>query len=86
MPNDPQTSAEDIGLLRRLEAELGVKIGRPWRRVILSAECDADGNCPVCAIDYSVCLCPGPHMEDSVEYAERDGVMFARPLMRKAEP
>lgn len=50
----------------------------PWQRVIFSAECDEDGNCPICEIDYGDCPCPGPTMDD-YEYEERDGVLYARP-------
>ena len=50
-----------------------------WIRVVFSSECDEDGNCPHCGIDYSECGCPGP-TQDGYEYAERDGVMYARRL------
>lgn len=49
-----------------------------WQRVIFSADCDEDGDCPVCGIDYAECACPGPTM-DGYEYREdKAGVMWAR--------
>jgi hypothetical protein len=55
-----------------------------WRRVIFATDCDEDGNCPVCGIDYAECKCPGPTMED-YEYRERNGVLYARPMVTHAE-
>lgn len=52
---------------------------RPWKRVVFAADCDADGNCPRCKIDYGECGCPGPTMDDH-EYRVRNGVMEAREL------
>lgn len=57
---------------------------RRWRRVIFSADCDEDGNCPSCGIDYGECRCLGPTMED-YEYRERGGVLYARPMVKHAE-
>lgn len=54
-----------------------------WRRVVFSADCDEDGNCPVCGIDFAECDCPGPTMEN-YEYKEINGVMYARLLKRVA--
>lgn len=48
-----------------------------WKRVIFSADCNEDGDCPVCGIDYAECDCPGP-TEDDVEYEERAGVLWGR--------
>lgn len=48
-----------------------------WQIVVFSAECDEDGNCPVCGTDYAQCPCPGP-TQDDMEYEEHDGVLFAR--------
>jgi len=50
-----------------------------WRKVVYAADCDEDGNCPVCGIDYSECDCPGPTM-DEMEYRWIDGELYARPL------
>lgn len=58
---------------------------RPWRRVVFSGECDADGNCPICEIDFADCDCPGPTQEDEYEYRERGFVLMARKL-RKTHP
>lgn len=49
----------------------------PWVRVVFSSECDEDGNCPNCEIDYAECRCYGP-TQDDLEYEERDGVLYAR--------
>lgn len=49
-----------------------------WRKVVYAADCDEDGNCPLCAIDYSECDCPGPTMDD-LEYKWVDGELYARP-------
>jgi hypothetical protein len=48
-----------------------------WMAVVFSADCDEDGNCPACGIDYAECPCPGPTME-GYEYREINGVLFAR--------
>jgi hypothetical protein len=48
-----------------------------WQRVIFAADCDEEGCCPECGIDYAECPCPGPTM-DEYEYCEVDGVMWAR--------
>jgi hypothetical protein len=48
-----------------------------WRKVVFAADCDADGNCPTCGIDYADCGCPGPTMDDH-EYREIDGELYAR--------
>ena len=50
---------------------------RKWQRVVYAADCDEDGNCPACGIDYAECGCPGPTMDD-YEYRVRHGVMYAR--------
>ena len=55
-----------------------IKTVAGWKRVVFSADCDEDGNCPVCGIDYAECACPCPTMEDEYDYREdRDGVMWA---------
>lgn len=51
-----------------------------WMRVYFAVECDADGNCPKCHIDFADCECPGPTQEDEFEYDVRDGVLMARRL------
>lgn len=52
---------------------------REWRRVVYSADCDEDGNRPVCELDFGDCECPGPTME-GFEYLEVEGILWARPL------
>lgn len=49
----------------------------PWKQVVFSSDCDEDGNCPNCGIDYGECECFGP-TQDDVEYKEVDGVLYAR--------
>jgi DNA (cytosine-5)-methyltransferase 1 len=56
-----------------------------WRRVSFASEChggddDEPGNeCAVCGLDYcDDCQCPGP-TQDGYEYAEFDGILYARP-------
>lgn len=49
-----------------------------WMPVMFSADCDEDGNCPICGIDFAECSHPGP-TQDGMEYVEKDGVLFARP-------
>ena len=51
----------------------------PWKKVVFSADCDEDGNCPVCGTDYTDCPCPGPTMDDH-EYEERDDGLWAREI------
>lgn len=53
-----------------------------WRPVVYSADCDEDGDCP-CGVDYADCgWCLGP-TQDGVEYEERDGVLYGRPVRLK---
>jgi hypothetical protein len=53
----------------------------PWRRVVLSCECDEYGNCPHCGIDYADCDCPGPTQEEEYDYeVDAQGILWARPL------
>jgi len=51
----------------------------PWKLVVFSADCEDDGSCPMCGIDYAECPCPGPTM-DGWEYKEVDGVLWAREI------
>jgi DNA (cytosine-5)-methyltransferase 1 len=50
-----------------------------WERVVFSSDCDEDGNCPRCGIDYADCPCLGP-TQDGVEYQERPDGLYARRL------
>lgn len=50
-----------------------------WRPVIFSDDCDSEGRCPLCKIDYAECPCPGPTQEDEFEYGSIRGVLMARP-------
>ena len=70
---------EGQGDLARGAEAIGSGCG-DWRRVVFAADCDEDGNCPVCEIDYADCGCPGP-TQDGFEYDERDGELYARPLV-----
>lgn len=49
-----------------------------YKRVVFSADCDEDGNCPHCAIDFGDCDCPGP-TQDGMVYLERGSVLYAKP-------
>ena len=50
-----------------------------WQRVVFSAECDEDGNCPLCVdVDFGECPRPDPTQEDEYEYREVEGVLYAR--------
>ena len=55
-----------------------------FERVVFSAECDEDGNCPNCGIDYAECPCLGP-TEDGVTYREINGVLYGRRHIRLVE-
>lgn len=48
-----------------------------WKRIMFSADCDEDGNCPECWIDFADCGCFGP-TQDGVEYEEFNGVLYGR--------
>lgn len=53
---------------------------RRWQKVVFASDCDEDGNCPHCKVDYAECGCPGPTQDDLYEYRERaDGSLWARP-------
>ena len=49
-----------------------------WDLVVFSGDCNEDGDCPFCKIDYGDCTCPGPTMEDEYDYKEVGGVLYAR--------
>ena len=49
-----------------------------WQKVVWSGDCDEDGNCPVCEIDFADCDCPGPTQDDEYEYQIIDGDMYAK--------
>ena len=48
-----------------------------WLRVVHSCECDEEGNCPVCGIDFGDCGCPGP-TQDGYEYRDGPDCLLAR--------
>ena len=56
-----------------------------WRRVVYASDCDEDGNCPVCGIDFADCGCFGP-TQDGVEYDERPDGLFARWMVQPGQP
>ena len=73
---------------RRVRESSPIPTETPWRRVVFTADCDEDGNCPVCGIDYGECDRPGPTM-DEMEYREIDacyGHAPAREPERRVEP
>jgi hypothetical protein len=50
-----------------------------WRPVIFASDCDEDGDCPLCWIDYAECPCPGPTQEEEYDYMiNEDGILMAR--------
>jgi len=50
-----------------------------WQKVVFAADCDEDGNCPVCKTDYAECGCPGPTMDEYYDYTfDKNGEMWAR--------
>ena len=50
-----------------------------WKKVVFSSDCDDEGDCPECAIDYADCACPVPMQEDEFDYHEdTDGVLWAK--------
>lgn len=51
-----------------------------WKPVQFTADCDPDGDgwCQVNDCDPDECQCYGP-TQDSIEYMEKDGVLFGRP-------
>ncbi len=54
-------------------------MSKEWVKVVYSADCDENGNCPVCTIDYGECDCIGPTMDESeVEYKWTDEVLYGR--------
>jgi DNA (cytosine-5)-methyltransferase 1 len=46
-----------------------------FRPVRFASDCDEDGDCPECGIDYAECECPGP-TEEGVFVAECDDGLF----------
>lgn len=62
-----------------------------WKQVSFAADClggddDEPGDeCSICGLEYSnECACPGP-TQDDYEYEERDGVLYARPVVQSDE-
>lgn len=53
-----------------------------WVPVVFAADCDEDGDCPVCGIDYAECPCPGP-TQDGYEYRTIEGRLMARKELAK---
>ena len=53
------------------------QLPKGFSKVVFSADCDEDGNCPECGEDYVECPCPGP-TEDGVDYREINGVLYGR--------
>lgn len=51
-----------------------------WKVVVHAAECNEDGDCPICQTDFGECECPGPTQEDEFEYATFGGILLARPI------
>lgn len=53
-----------------------------WDVVSWSADCNDDGECSICGIDYSDgCHCPGP-TEDGIEYDELNGNLVGRRMVQ----
>jgi DNA (cytosine-5)-methyltransferase 1 len=76
------------------QASGSIGAGCLWRRVSFAADCEGYdeetselGNiCSVCGLDYcDECQCPRP-TQDGMEYAERDGILYARPESHQAWP
>ena len=66
-----------VSVVDQSSADNGLADSGGWQRIIFSADCDEDGNCPKCRIDYADCECLGP-TQDGVEYEEFDGVLYGR--------
>ena len=73
---DDSKGREDAGRLIAGCGETG------WVRVVFADECEGHPEegciCPQCGDYYAECECPGP-TQDGYEYAEFDGVLYARP-------
>jgi hypothetical protein len=54
-----------------------------WKKVVFASECDEDGNCPTCGIDYAECGCPGPTMDDHEYREDKNGILRARPKAKR---
>ena len=66
-----------VSVVSQSSTDNGLPDSGGWQRIIFSADCDEDGNCPKCRIDYADCECFGP-TQDGVEYREFDGIIFGR--------
>lgn len=53
--------------------------GSTWTPVVFASECDEDGNCPNCGIDYAECHCPGPTQDPRRTHAGRTPLPRRRP-------
>lgn len=50
------------------------------KKLAHSAECDKDGNCPLCHADFAECECPAPAQEDEFECDDADGTLWAQEI------
>jgi DNA (cytosine-5)-methyltransferase 1 len=69
------------------QSDGSVAQGGLWRRVSFAADCEGCDEetgelgdiCSLCGLDYcEECECPGP-TQDGMEYADQDGILYARP-------
>jgi site-specific DNA-cytosine methylase len=69
------------------QSDGSVAQGGLWRRVSFAADCEGYDEetgelgdiCSLCGVDYcEECECPGP-TQDGMEYADQDGILYARP-------
>ena len=64
--------------------------GRVWRQVKYAGdcvECDCCGEpwCDDCEEHYADCKCPGPHMDDEMEYRMFNGIEYASPIVTERD-
>jgi DNA (cytosine-5)-methyltransferase 1 len=55
-----------------------------WKQVVYASDCGGDMDrsnlvCARCTGEYGDCGCPGPTMDDELDYQIRDGIEWARP-------
>jgi len=55
------------------------EIPEGYTRVVFACECNEDGDCPECGLDFGECDCIGP-TEDDVNYIVIDDVMYGNRL------
>jgi len=73
----PEFVRQDVAWYLRA---LGGAVDLAYREVVHAADCDADGNCPWCKVDFAECPCPGPTSEDTEFITHLHDRLWGKPM------